>query len=153
MAKAKSSPRRTIRCYLCGHRFEVSLRTMSTTCPKCNKAIKVEDVTIKTYLPVNDLQTCGKVTIVKKGRVVAKRIMSGEGIYCEGAMEGAVETDGEVVLGPKASWKGEHLYSRSLSIADGAKILGIVTVPWQREEAVAEPVPHNGSARTPAKRP
>jgi cytoskeletal protein CcmA (bactofilin family) len=111
----------------------VSLRTMSTTCPKCNKAIKVEDVTVKTYLPVNDLQTCGKVMIVKKGRVVAKRIMSGEGIVCEGAMEGSIETEGDVVLGPKSSWKGEYLFSRSLTIADGAKVLGTVTVPWHRD--------------------
>jgi hypothetical protein len=144
MAKAKPSPRRTIRCYLCGHRFEVSLRTMSTTCPNCNKAIKVEDVTIKTYLPVNDLQTCGKVTIVTKGRVVAKRIMSGEGIVCDGTIEGAIETDGDVILGPKASWKGDHLFSRSLKIADGAKVLGSVTVPWRRDQNGDRPP--NGSA-------
>ena len=44
MAKAKPAARRSIRCYLCGRRSEVSARTMSTTCPGCNKAIKVEDV-------------------------------------------------------------------------------------------------------------
>lgn len=139
-----------IRCYLCGHRFEVSLRTMSTTCPKCNKAIKVEDVTVKTYLPVNDLQTCGKVVIAKKGRVVARRITSGEGIVCEGAMEGAVETDGDVTLGPKASWKGDHLFSRSLTIEDGATILGVVTVPWTRP--TAEPSASSGNRRMTASR-
>jgi len=111
---------------------------MSTACPNCNKAIKVEDVIVKTYLPVNDLQTCGKVTIIKKGRVVAKRIMSGEGIVCEGVMEGSIETDGDVVLGPKASWKGDYLFSRSLSIAGGAKVLGSVTVPWRRDSAAAD---------------
>ena len=77
MARAK--PKRFIRCYLCGFAQEVSSRTMSTTCPECHKAIKVEDVVIKTYLPVNDLQTCGKIKITKRGRVAARRIQSGEG--------------------------------------------------------------------------
>jgi hypothetical protein len=131
---AKQTARRTIRCYLCGHRSEVSARTMSTTCPKCNKAIKVEDVTVKSYLPVNDLQTCGWVKITKNGRVVAKRIQSGEGVVCEGTIEAAIETDGPVTFGPKASWKGARLTGRSLTIADGAKVLGAVTVPWVREE-------------------
>jgi hypothetical protein len=128
MATAKPQPRRTIRCYLCGGSSEVSVRTMSTTCPRCNKAIKVENVTVKSYLPVNDLQTCGTITIAKNGRVVAKRIQSGDGIVCEGAMEGAVETEGPVELGPKASWKGPTLVGRSLKIADGAKLLGVVRV-------------------------
>lgn len=135
MARGKPSPRRTIRCYLCGHRSEVSARTMSTTCPGCNKAIKVEDVVVKTYLPVNDLQTCGKVTITKKGRVVARRIQSGEGVECEGTIEGAIETDGPVLMGPKASWKGPTLLSRSLEIKDGAKLIGVITVPWTREDS------------------
>ena len=129
-AKAKTPARRTIRCYLCGHRSEVSLRTMSTTCPKCNRAIKVEDVTVQTYLPVNDLQTCGTITITAKGRVVAKRIQCGGNLVCEGAIEASIESDGEVSLGPKASWKGPNLLSRALTIADGAKLLGDVTVPW-----------------------
>ena len=146
MATAKATPRRTIRCYLCGGRSEVSLRTMSTTCPKCNKAIKVEDVTVKTYLPVNDLQTCGSITITKKGRVVAKRIQCGEGIVCEGAMEGAVEADGPIELGPKSSWKGPKLTGIKLIIADGAQLHGDVTVPWTRPEPE-----ENGHAAAPAK--
>lgn len=151
MAKARTSAKRTVRCYLCGHRSEVSTRTMSTNCPGCHRAIKVEDVTVKTYLPVNDLQTCGKVTITKKGRVVAKRIQSGDGIVCEGVLEGAVETDGPVTLGPKASWKGNSLQCRSLSIADGAKLLGAVKAPWTREEVEEPPkkqaVKANGATR------
>lgn len=128
---AKSLQRRQIRCYLCGHRFEVSTRTMSVPCPKCNKALKVEDILIKSYLPVNEVQTCGKITIAKNGRVVAKLIRCGDGIECEGTLEGAIETDGELMLGPKASWKGKTLYSKSLAISDGAKLVGYVKVPFQ----------------------
>ena len=147
---AKAAATRTVRCYICGHRLRVSLRTLSTACPGCNKAIKVEDVVVKSYTPVFDLQTCGKIRITKRGRVAAKRIQSGDGIVCEGVMEGNVETDGQVRLGPKASWKGESLQSRSLAIADGAKLLGVVTVPWHRPEPKK---PTRPPAATPKTRP
>lgn len=131
---AKSSPKRMVLCYFCGRSFEVSPKTMSTPCPSCNKALKVEDVVVKSYVPVNDLQTCGKITITPKGRVAAKRIQSGEGIDCEGVLEGSIETPTQVVLGPKSSWKGALLCSGSLVIEDGAKLNGSIKVPWVREE-------------------
>ncbi len=127
---------REIRCYLCGYRLTVSMRAMSTTCPGCNKAIKIEDVIVKTYIPVIDLQTCGRIKITKRGRVAARRIQSGDGITCDGVMEGAIETDGDVDLGPKASWKGTTLLSRSIKIAAGARLIGVVSVPWHRPEPV-----------------
>ncbi|NNF43841.1 MAG: polymer-forming cytoskeletal protein [Phycisphaerales bacterium] len=133
-SRGKPLPRRAIRCYLCGHCFEVSEKTMSTTCAKCHKAIKVEDVQVKSYLPVNDLQTCGHIRITKRGRVAARNIQSGKGISCEGSLEGSIETDGNVELGPKASWKGTVLHSRTLKISDGASLHGRVQVPWKREE-------------------
>ncbi len=126
----------------------MSTRTLSTACPGCFNAIKVEDVVIKSYLPVNDLQTCGKITITKRGRVAARRIQCGEGIVCEGTIEGSIETDGEVQLGPKASWKGKALQSKSLSVADGAKIDGVVEVPWIRPEGASTPTPRR-SVTTP----
>ncbi len=132
MGKAVTT--RDIRCYLCGHRFTVSMRAMSTTCPGCHKAIKIEDVIVKTYIPVVDLQTCGRIKITKRGRVAARRIQSGDGIDCDGIMEGAIETDGDVHFGPKSSWKGKSLLSRTIDIAAGAKLIGIVTVPWHRPE-------------------
>ncbi len=101
---------------------------MSTTCPGCTKAIKVEDVVVKSYTPVNNLQTCGMIKITKRGRVAARRIQCGDGIICDGAMEGTVETDGDVRLGPKASWRGKLLRSRALASADGAKLLGVISV-------------------------
>ncbi len=120
--------RRSVRCYLCGHRFDVSLRTMSTTCPGCNKAIKVEDLEISSYVPVTELQTCGTVRIARRGRVVAKRIRCGTGVDCEGTIEATIDTDGFVRLGPKATWKGDSLRSRTLRISDGAKLLGSLAV-------------------------
>ena len=52
------------------------------------------------------------------------------------APDAGIETDGEVQMGPKASWKGTLLQSRSLAIADGAKLIGLVSVPWTRPRSV-----------------
>ncbi len=130
----KAVQTRAIRCYLCGYRFTVSARAMSTTCPGCNKAIKIEDMVVKTYLPVVDLQTCGRIKITKRGRIAARRIQCGDGITCDGTIEAAIETDGDVSFGPKSSWKGKTLQSQSITIAAGAMLLGVVKVPWHRPE-------------------
>jgi len=136
--RGRASAKRTIHCYLCGHAQEVSGRAMSTTCPGCHKAIRIEDLIIKTYTPVNDLETCGRIHVTKKGRVAAKRIRAGDGIECEGIMHGSVETPGDVALTAKAEWKGEMLRSRRLIIVDGVKLEGHIVVPWNPERDNAE---------------
>jgi hypothetical protein len=146
MAKPGKGARQEIRCYLCGHRFEVSSKAMSVTCAKCNKAIKVEDIVVKSYMPVNDVQTCGSIKVTRRGRIAARMIQSGEGIESEGTVEGSIETEGSVHLGPSAVWKGKTLRSRSLAVEDGAQINGRIRVPWVRDEAEA-------SAGEPAEEP
>jgi cytoskeletal protein CcmA (bactofilin family) len=131
---ARAPAQRAVRCYLCGNRFEVSPRALSTSCPGCNKAIKIEDVVITSYLPVIEVQTCGRLTVSKRGRVAATHIQCGEGIDCEGVMEGTIETDGDVTLGPHAMWKGKVLKCRRLTIAPGARLVGAINVPWKRPE-------------------
>ncbi|QOJ18635.1 MAG: hypothetical protein HRU76_14045 [Phycisphaeraceae bacterium] len=132
-AKSLTGETRVIRCYLCGHRQEVSAKALSTNCPGCHKAIRIEDLVIKTYVPVNDLDTCGKIEVTKKGRVAAKRIRAGDGVTCEGIMHGSVETPGDVVFGPKAEWKGQTLRSRRLIVVDGVRLEGHIIVPWREE--------------------
>lgn len=104
---------------------------MSTTCPGCHKAIRIEDLIIKTYTPVIDLQTCGRIKVMKRGRVAAKRIRAGDGIECLGIMHGSVETPGDIQLGAKAEWKGDTLRSSKLIIKDGVKLEGHVRVPCE----------------------
>jgi hypothetical protein len=127
--KKKVGPHR-IECYLCGHAFDVSSQTMSTSCPGCNKAIHVEDRTVKSYVGVTALQTCGSIAITKRGRVAAKHVQCGEGLTVQGSLEGSVETKGPVKLASTAEWKGKLLASGSLIIDEGATLNGHVTVPW-----------------------
>ena len=146
MAKAPKGAKRIVRCYLCGHAFEVSARAMSTTCSGCNKAIKIEDLVIKSYMPVNDVQTCGRVKVTKRGRIVARTIRAGDGITCEGSIEGRIETDGDLELGAKSAWKGGELQSRSLVVKDGATLNGHVCVPWIRGDDEADDEPKKATA-------
>lgn len=118
-----------MRCYLCGHVSEVSHKALSSTCPKCHKAIKIEDLVVKNYLPVNDVQTCGTITITKKGRIAAKRIQAGDGVVCDGAVEGKIETAGPIQMGSHSSWKGSELFGSSLKVDEGATLHGYVAVP------------------------
>ncbi|MCH8314821.1 MAG: cation-transporting P-type ATPase, partial [Planctomycetes bacterium] len=53
---------------------------------------------MKSYVPVNELQTCGRIKITKRGRVAARQIQSGEGIECEGAIDANIETEGKMKL-------------------------------------------------------
>ena len=119
---------------------------MSTTCSGCNKAIKIEDLVIKSYMPVNDVQTCGRVKVTKRGRIVARTIRAGDGITCEGSIEGRIETDGDLELGAKSAWKGGELQSRSLVVKDGATLNGHVCVPWIRRDDEADDEPKKATA-------
>ena len=134
--RGKALPaRKVITCYFCGHQQEVSGKAMSTTCPGCHKAIRIEDLIIKSYTPVNDLETCGRIIVTKKGRIAAKRVRAGDGIECDGTIHGIVETPGDIEFGPKAEWKGTILKSRKLIIVDGVKLDGHIRVPWNHAEA------------------
>ena len=120
---AKAIPSREVRCYLCGHAFEVSAKAMTSSCPQCHKGLRVEDVVVKNVQAVRKLQTCGKLTIERKGRVIASLVEAQGGVDCKGALEGRVVTGGSVRIGKTAEWKGD-CQAASLRVEAGAKILG-----------------------------
>jgi cytoskeletal protein CcmA (bactofilin family) len=131
MAKAAPNPR-TVRCYHCGHTFEVSVQAQSTSCPKCSKQLRLEDVVVKTVEAVRKLQTCGRVVVQKKGRVVAQLVEAQMGVLVEGTMEANVISGGPVAIGPKAQWKGD-CSAPSVSIQDGSVITkGYFVIPENR---------------------
>src|SRR3954470_6666743 len=118
---AKPVVPRPVQCYHCRHRFEVSPQTMSTSCPKCSKALVVEDVTIKVAYSVRKIQTCGRLVVEKKGRVIAHTILAQGGVEVEGVLEGNVMSGGTVKVGAKAQWKGDCA-APSLVVELGARI-------------------------------
>jgi len=110
-------------CYLCGHPIQVGGRTMSTSCPGCNKPVIVEDIVVKDYRGVVKLETCGKLIVKRRGRVSAQqRVVAHEGIEVEGVLHcKQALTAGKVWIGPKAEWRGD-LQAPTLIVEEGAKL-------------------------------
>jgi cytoskeletal protein CcmA (bactofilin family) len=121
---AKRGPH-VVQCYHCQHRFEVGGKAQSTSCPRCHKPLIVEDVIVKQLRVVSKLQTTGKLVIQKKGRVIAKSVVTAnEGIQVVGNLDAnEVLSGGPVVIGPRATWKGS-LTAPSIEVKPGAKVLG-----------------------------
>ncbi len=125
-AMAKQPPvaaQRPVQCYHCRHRFDVSAKAMTSSCPKCNKALLIQDVVVKGIEACRKLQTCGRIVIEKKGRVMAQLVEAHAGIEVEGVCETKTYSGGAVRLGPKAEWKGD-CRAPKIDIEPGAKILG-----------------------------
>jgi len=118
---AKSTAKRTVRCYRCHHLLEVGRKAQSVSCPHCNRPVIVEDVVIKGLRMVPKLQTCGKLVIQKSGRLIAGLIEAHGGVEVQGVLDGPVHSGGHVLIGPKARWKGD-LRATSLAVRAGARI-------------------------------
>jgi phage FluMu protein Com len=132
---ARPAAPRTVRCYHCGHALEVGARAMTSSCPACSKALRVDDVVVKTMEAVRKIQTCGKVIVHKSGRVFAQSVEAQEGVQCDGVMEANVLSRGPVRIGPKATWKGD-CRAASLHIELGAAIVsGYFVVPCEADAA------------------
>ncbi len=128
---ARQTASRTVRCYHCRDGFEVSGRAVSTSCPHCHKPVIVQDVIVKGLKTTGKLQTCGRVVIRSRGRVIAGLIEAQEGIEVLGALQGNVVSHGPVVLGPKARWSGD-CRAPALEVQSGARIEnGFFEVPYQ----------------------
>jgi cytoskeletal protein CcmA (bactofilin family) len=98
---------------------------MSTPCPACHKTLLVEDIVVKGYTGVTNLETCGKLIVRRKGHAVAKhRVVALAGIEVQGRLhcEHAL-TAGHTVIDKKAQWMGD-LHATSLVVEAGAVISG-----------------------------
>ena len=125
---AKVTGPRTVQCYLCRHRFEVSSRAQSTSCPGCHKPVIVEDFILKKNKPslmmVTSVQTCGRIVVPRRTRVVAKFVEAHGGIEVLGHMDAKQVVSGQLtVIGDKGHWKG-NLKSPAVVIHERAVIEG-----------------------------
>lgn len=114
---------RLVQCYHCRHRFEVSGRAQSTSCPGCNKALLVADEHItKLRGPLKELRTCGRITVAKRGRLIAETIEAHGGIECQGIIDAKhVLSGATVILGPKCDYHGD-LTAPNVIMHKGAKV-------------------------------
>ena len=87
-------------CLHCGKPQEVGRKAMTITCKFCNKSLKLEDMAFKAYEARRAIETCGIVTVEKKGNVVSDRIICG-GLIVRGKLRGNITSRGPV-LSPNA---------------------------------------------------
>jgi hypothetical protein len=114
--------RTTVVCLHCGKPQEVGKRAMSITCKHCNKSLKLEDIPFKDYQARRVVETCGIVTIEKKGNVVTDRIHCG-GLVVRGKVKGTILSRGPVLVGPEAEIRGD-VTAPTLAVGAGAILEG-----------------------------
>jgi cytoskeletal protein CcmA (bactofilin family) len=89
----------------------------------------LEDIVVKALEAVRKIQTCGKVIVQKKGRVIAQLVEANGGVEVEGILEADVISCGTVKIGPKATWKGD-CRAKAIAIEAGCIITsGYFVVP------------------------
>jgi hypothetical protein len=114
--------RTSISCLHCGKTIEIGRKALSVTCKFCHKPLKLEDVQIKIYEARRSIETCGVVTIEKKGNVVSDRILCG-GAIVRGKVKGNITSIGPVLVGPEAEIKG-NVTAPALAVGAGAILEG-----------------------------
>ena len=102
---------------------------MSTSCPNCHQPVIVQDVIVTGLKTTSKLQTCGRVVVKKRGRVIAGLIEAHQGVEVLGALNGNVISGGPVVIGPKGRWRGD-CRAPTLEVKWGAQIEnGLFQIP------------------------
>ncbi len=114
--------RLSITCLYCGKAIEIGRKAMSVTCKFCHKPLKLEDVQFKQYEARRSIETCGIVTVEKKGNVVSDRILCG-GAIVRGKVKGHITSRGPVLVGPEAEIKGD-VTAPTLAVGAGAILEG-----------------------------
>jgi hypothetical protein len=112
----------SVECLYCGKRMDVGRKAMSITCKFCHKPLKLEDIQIKQYEARRSIDTCGIVTVEKKGNVISDRINCG-GLIVRGKVKAAVRSSGPVLVGPEAEIKGD-VTAPKLAVGAGAVLDG-----------------------------
>jgi hypothetical protein len=115
--------RSTIVCLYCNKPQEVSRKAMSVTCKFCNKSLKLEDERIDKYKACRTIDTCGTLTVEKKGNVVVTDKINCGGLVVRGKIKGTIVSRGPVLVGPEAEIKGD-VSAPALAVGAGAILEG-----------------------------
>jgi cytoskeletal protein CcmA (bactofilin family) len=72
--------------------------------------------------PLKELKTCGRITVSKRGRLIAETIEAHGGIDCQGIIDARHVLSGNTVtLGPKSDYHGD-LTAPGVVMHKGAKV-------------------------------
>ena len=126
MSRAESNfpaeDKATIVCLHCGKAQDVARKAMTVTCRYCSKSLRLEDLRFKEYQARRVIETCGIITVEKKGQVIADKIHCG-GLIVRGKLRGAILSRGPVLVSPEAEIKGD-MTAPTLAVGAGAVLEG-----------------------------
>lgn len=114
-------PTREVRCYRCAEPFNVAIKAMSASCPHCYTRIDVSDIVIRHAQWGGRIETCGSITIGRKGRAQASVVIAGGAVQILGVFEGALTSGGPVYLGDRSLIRGS-VRAPNIHIDPGAVI-------------------------------
>ncbi len=122
LSSSGGDDRATITCLHCGHSQPAARKAMTVVCKYCHKSLRLEDLPIKDYQARRSVETCGVVTVEKKGQIVADRVLCG-GMVIRGKVKATITSRGPVLVGPDAEIKGDVL-APTLAVGAGAILEG-----------------------------
>jgi hypothetical protein len=134
---AMGEDRVTIICLYCEKAQEVGRKALTVTCRFCSKSLRVEDLRFSQYQARRVIDTCGIVTIEKKGHVVADKVNCG-GLIVRGKIKAEIRSRGPVLIGPEAEIRG-NITAPSIAIGAGAILDGFYKIGTVKEEEPAVP--------------
>lgn len=107
---------------------------MTITCKFCSKSLRLEDIVIKEYVTRKNLETCGIITIEKKGNVVVADKVHCGGIVVRGRLKGQVISRGPMLVSPEADIRGD-VTAPTLAVGAGAVLEGQYEIGQPTPEA------------------
>ena len=113
----------TTSCLYCAKAQEVSRRALTMTCKFCNRSLRIEDIRIKDYSARRTIDTCGVVTVEKKGQAVVTDKIHCGGMIVRGKVKGTIVSRGPVLVGPEAEIRGD-VTAPKLAVGAGAILEG-----------------------------
>jgi hypothetical protein len=121
--------RTTIICLHCGQSQPAARKALTVVCKYCHKSLRLEDLPIKDYQARRSIETCGVVTVEKKGSIVSDRVLCG-GMVIRGKVKATITSRGPVLVGPDAEIKGD-VYAPSLAVGAGAILEGQYRIGYE----------------------
>ncbi len=113
--------RRLVACSRCETEIEVSANARSILCPGCHQSLPTADEKVKTYCARREFFTEGKVTVTKKGTLIADvRVRS---LIVQGEVKGPVRSRESIHVGKTGSLFGDFT-APLLRVDAGAQVIG-----------------------------
>ena len=119
----KETGPKVVCCPNCGGAQEVGQSAQSVVCHHCNVAIKVTDQKISAYSATVALETCGSLTVEKKGALVVQKRVVVSNLVLKGSLKGNSVVYDTASISAGAQLVGD-LKARVLKVEDGATLKG-----------------------------